>query len=85
MGSRVSKWPRRKIVRIIGEVINERKDDNMMKLEADASRFAKFSLQDEGGFGLCPSYQPKKVAKFKKKEPSDDEADEVYDVNDAFA
>ena len=56
----------------------------MMGLEADASRFARFSLQDKGGFGLCPSYQPKKVAKTKKKESSDDEEDEEYDFNDAF-
>ena len=68
----------------LGEVVDERKDAAMMTLEKDVTRYENFGLQDEGGFGLCPSYQPKKVAKTKKKEPSDDEAEEVYDFNDAF-
>ena len=65
----------------LGEVIDERKDKAMMKLEADATRFNEFHLQH-----LCAASNPKKVAKAKKKtEPSGDGADEDYDFNDAFA
>ena len=64
----------------LGEVIDERKDPTMMKLEADATRYDQYHLQN-----LCAASNPKKVAKAKKKtEPSGDGADVDYDFNDAF-